>query len=837
MKYKIAYKIVFIFALMVGAALFVNAPKAAAGSICPDGNPKHSSVVANLIATSPNHPAPESVKDNVQMCINKYGARTYGPFWLEPASYTGTGIKDTTAWAAILVVPGVSYTKITGGKIEVTGSTNNFLQFPSGCSKTFDIGTVNRGSSEGASRGCTNVNTAKLRSGTHEMCVTYKLTTNFGTDTGSWCGNIKYTPTQDPKGTISGACKGYINIYARDGDNTAAHQYVYVGFDQGIPYIGPVTANKNPGGDYSSDFHYRWSTPSGVNNSTTRVKATLYVQGAVSGKWVAVDSVYIGPCSSPTATVTPRLTASKSTINAGESVTFVTTATISRSGSMGSKTYGLVTTESAPTVPSASGGGNGYYYGFRLDGGSPQPGASNTSMTVRIDVPGTYCRVAYVDNRAGYTDAIVSPKGPSGPTSRVCVTVRANACTGNASTPDTAYVQPGDTTTLRLSFPSATSLSYTLPGGFGAASGTHSVTFGSAQTRYDLTITAPLSANQYTVTWRPNTTLDDCEDTINIVQLPYFVTYNGGVTAGGEFASIDSACGGGGTLASWYNNTSGNGFGAGTQLHALALLKIYGFGSGLREGAGRSPTSLSFANNAADIGSANNLSPILGGNFNSGGGSYCLTEPEQNPSASATDVGSAFAISSSDDGTYTGSGQVTVRGNVGVGKNVGLYVDGDVYIDNNITYASGWSRSNVPSLVLVVSGNIYISPNVTQLDGLYVAKNNSGGDRGRIFTCATGFNAQVDIDQLFTVCNKQLTVYGSFVADKINLMRTYGSLKNANGGACLNAGSSSSSSPHTTCAAEVFQFSPEIYLSKPEIRPAGNGSNQYDSITSLPPVL
>lgn len=52
---------------------------------------------------------------------------------------------------------------------------------------------------------------------------------------------------------------------------------------------------------------------------------------------------------------------------------------------------------------------------------------------------------------------------------------------------------------------------------------------------------------------------------------------------------------------------------------------------------------------------------------------------------------------------------------------------------------------------------------------------------------------------------------------------------------CSNAGTWID---HTTCAAEVFRLSPEMYLTKPESN--GNGSSSsggYDTITSLPPVL
>jgi len=51
---------------------------------------------------------------------------------------------------------------------------------------------------------------------------------------------------------------------------------------------------------------------------------------------------------------------------------------------------------------------------------------------------------------------------------------------------------------------------------------------------------------------------------------------------------------------------------------------------------------------------------------------------------------------------------------------------------------------------------------------------------------------------------------------------------------CSNPGSSVVGN---TCAAEVFQFTPELYLADPKIRHINNGAIQYDAITSLPPVL
>jgi hypothetical protein len=51
---------------------------------------------------------------------------------------------------------------------------------------------------------------------------------------------------------------------------------------------------------------------------------------------------------------------------------------------------------------------------------------------------------------------------------------------------------------------------------------------------------------------------------------------------------------------------------------------------------------------------------------------------------------------------------------------------------------------------------------------------------------------------------------------------------------CSNAGTQVDTS---TCAAEVFRFSPEAYLTDPDTELPSGGATQYDSYTSLPPVL
>ncbi|MGC1176707.1 MAG: hypothetical protein WA843_01435, partial [Candidatus Saccharimonadales bacterium] len=308
------------------------------------------------------------------------------------------------------------------------------------------------------------------------------------------------------------------------------------------------------------------------------------------------------------------------------------------------------------------------------------------------------------------------------------------------------------------------------------------------------------------------------QDCLTVKNKPYFKVYNSGVSAGGTFSANDGSCKGGGLVAGWNDNTGGD-RGAGAQLSALALIKITGFASA-QTIAGRSPTNLTFANSVPGDITTGNESPDLGGNFDPTG-DHCLTDALPSTKAGA------------DTATVTGPYTLGAT-TIGVGQNKSIFVNGDVRITGNITYGTGYTLDTVPSFVLHATGKIYIDPGVTELDGLYIA-------RSKIYTCDNGF-APMPAANIYANCNSQLTVYGSFVANQINLMRAYGSLRNAVAGEQTNSGarpcsSSGPASSQPICAAEVFRFSPDMYLSDPAIQLPSNGAVQYDAITSLAPVL
>ncbi len=269
---------------------------------------------------------------------------------------------------------------------------------------------------------------------------------------------------------------------------------------------------------------------------------------------------------------------------------------------------------------------------------------------------------------------------------------------------------------------------------------------------------------------QPSKTANGC-DTVN--NKPFFKVYGGSVSAGGNFTETGS-CGGGGVLSGFYRNDSVNpafkyGQGSSTELAALGIGQVTGFASNLgfdgnQLDSKQSPIELTFANQGVSWPIQSD--PKLGGLY---GGDHCLDNAEP-PSKTG-------AISD----TYSDGKEITAT-TIPKSENRSIFVNGDIYISGDIKYESAddgtWNVDNVPSLVVKAKGgNIYIDNDVKNLDGLYIAEATGAAiNKGQIYTCAEGL-AQVPRNELYDKCYKQLTVHGSFVARKVNLMRTYGSLR------------------------------------------------------------
>jgi hypothetical protein len=178
--------------------------------------------------------------------------------------------------------------------------------------------------------------------------------------------------------------------------------------------------------------------------------------------------------------------------------------------------------------------------------------------------------------------------------------------------------------------------------------------------------------------------------------------------------------------------------------------------------------------------------------------------------------------------SFVGDKPVIYNGNLQIGattditlpksSHITLIVRGDVTINRNISYPTGTTLAEIPSLVIVAiknsagaGGNIFVSPSVKQLAGVYVA---SGG---RFASCGSGQPAPADL-KINGTCSNGLTVNGALIANALRFQRTAG------GGAAAE----------TTTPAEMVNYQPNLFLT-PFIGANENGVWTTDRVTELPP--
>lgn len=306
-----------------------------------------------------------------------------------------------------------------------------------------------------------------------------------------------------------------------------------------------------------------------------------------------------------------------------------------------------------------------------------------------------------------------------------------------------------------------------------------------------------------------------CTRPLPVRAKPYFRVYGGDVRAGDSFKDTAGTCSSAasGFIKAFNQGSSGGWAGAGGEVSAYATQPIQEFASAaLRSTAPLPPIGLTFANTDAST---------YGGNF---GANICQDNYYAAASSATTD-NSPIDLASEANGSYhhTAAGVATTisaSGSIPNGKRVTVYADGDIVVNDNITFAGaagGYaSPADVPSIYLIAKGNIFIDSSVTQLDGMYIAQ------QGTIYTCSMGPATPPNGNWITSNCNSQLIVNGAFMAKQIKLLRIRNTLRDA-----TNAEQSSGSK-----AAEIFNFSPEIWLTTPVAPNAG-----YDAIVNLPPVL
>lgn len=226
-----------------------------------------------------------------------------------------------------------------------------------------------------------------------------------------------------------------------------------------------------------------------------------------------------------------------------------------------------------------------------------------------------------------------------------------------------------------------------------------------------------------------------------------------------------------------------------------------------------------------------------------------------------SDLRTAFGLMNADG---DGDGVVAMRtGNASIGSSsAGItvpngptrvwLVDGNVTINNDITYEAG-SLTNRPGFILIAKGNITIHNRVSRLDGIYIAQPSDTAD-GMISTCNSTANQRAGDHGC---SQRQLKVNGSLVAQRIRLLRTYGSLGATSYGETGNlvdeqcsalqgflgnysvttrrlySTQGSSIGTVNQCAAEWVDAHPERYF----MRQTGGGSDDTQSFRELPPIF
>jgi hypothetical protein len=431
--------------------------------------------------------------------------------------------------------------------------------------------------------------------------------------------------------------------------------------------------------------------------------------------------------------------------------------------------------------------------------------------------------------------------------------------TGGTYSPNIATVRAGDQYCSYIYFPNNLNAGYVGPGG--------------------------VVAMEYNVAAN-----DSALSCVNVNNKPYTQFFGSDVSAAGGFGTTNCNDTTNGNIYTYLDTSStpGTGKGSSTQFGAEALNIIEGLGSASLNGTPSVYDGLTFANTGP--GTPHNSGNSPQGDY---GGNYalqnnCVTDYYNSTLPTKLTTGNSFssmkpgpalnngenALDAIRTSTTANSntinditlyyqppagGSLTINGNSNfpADTNETIYVNGNVYISGDICYSAcaanpSWTNvADIPSLFIIAKGNILIAPGVSQLDGAYIAEptDSAGKVNGIINTCAQNTTSAYPISGIFTNCNNQLTVNGAFVARQIFLDRSYSSLRFGQSGenplstTTRSCGAPGSDIPlgapnEPDCAAEIFNFSPELYLSQPaSLSSSGPGSETFDYYTSLPPVL
>jgi hypothetical protein len=334
--------------------------------------------------------------------------------------------------------------------------------------------------------------------------------------------------------------------------------------------------------------------------------------------------------------------------------------------------------------------------------------------------------------------------------------------------------------------------------------------------------------------------------TVYAYDQPYSRFYGADVFGGGGFSSTDDTCTAINPDAIVLGPMRGFDAGSGAQLAVFALGQINGVQPLSR--STRSPLQLAFSNQPQP-----DLNPPTNVNGNQFGGGFGSVTCAENYFAGIPDNTSWVPTNNVDisglaSGRYYYEGDVSIYGQLPddatEGRRVVIYVDGNVSLRADSTAAGtgkvGYANNTewtslelIPSLYVIANGNIFIDDGVTELDGAYVSQG------GEIFTCAIGFDAPT-VAQLTEQCRTQLQVNGTFLANKVNLWRTFGSLRESYPLEVPvrdpTPADPAPTDPPSSRAAEIFIYNPTLWFTEGGNLPS-NSKIQIDSYNLLPPSL
>lgn len=293
----------------------------------------------------------------------------------------------------------------------------------------------------------------------------------------------------------------------------------------------------------------------------------------------------------------------------------------------------------------------------------------------------------------------------------------------------------------------------------------------------------------------------------NVANRPYVSVRGGDVNAGAGISLGGTDCAVAANqlagVVSWNRGSTAAYAGAGTQYGGLARGRLQEFATA--QGGNQAPSGLAFANTVESL-----LNPdegLYGGKFDGGN---CIRDYFEG----AQNIQQGDRVLSQLAG-FPAGGAIADR------QRLKYYITGNLYIDSDVRFAGSYTDADLmPSFSVVVRGNIYVAANITQLDGAYIAQPRSAtASDGVIYTCAIAPFVPAGLNvAMHDACDTQLVVNGAFSARQLWLQRT--------------AGTVSASTP-----AELFNYTPELWLSMFRGNQGASGSIKYDSITSMPPIL